>query len=61
MDAEVITIEGLGTPENPHLIQEAFVLAGSRPVRFCTPGMIMAAKAFWTEIRTLRRRPSKRP
>ncbi|MDD5704202.1 MAG: 2Fe-2S iron-sulfur cluster-binding protein, partial [Dehalococcoidales bacterium] len=24
--AQVITIEGLGTPENPHLIQEAFVL-----------------------------------
>ena len=27
--ADVITVEGLGTPENPHLIQEAFVLAGA--------------------------------
>ena len=27
--ADVITIEGLGSPENPHLIQEAFVLAGA--------------------------------
>lgn len=44
--AEVLTIEGLGTPENPHLIQEAFVLAGAIQCGFCTPGMIMAAKAL---------------
>ena len=35
--AEVITIEGLGTPQNPHLIQEAFVLSGGDPVRFLHP------------------------
>ena len=44
--AEVITIEGLGTPDNPHLIQEAFVLAGAVQCGFCTPGMIMAAKVL---------------
>ena len=44
--ADVITVEGLGTPENPHLIQEAFVLAGAVQCGFCTPGMIMAAKAL---------------
>jgi aldehyde oxidoreductase len=44
--AEVISIEGLGTPRNPHLIQEAFVLAGAVQCGFCTPGMIMAAKAL---------------
>lgn len=44
--AEVITVEGLGTPDNPHLIQEAFVLAGAVQCGFCTPGMIMAAKAL---------------
>src|SRR4030042_5151064 len=27
--ANVITVVGLGTPDNPHLIQEAFVLAGA--------------------------------
>ncbi len=42
--ATVLTIEGLGTPDNPHLIQEAFVLAGAIQCGFCTPGMILAAK-----------------
>ena len=44
--AEVITVEGLGTPDNPHLIQEAFVLTGAIQCGFCTPGMIMATKAL---------------
>ncbi|MBU1277006.1 MAG: molybdopterin-dependent oxidoreductase [Proteobacteria bacterium] len=44
--SEVITVEGLGTPDNPHLIQEAFVLAGAVQCGFCTPGMIMAAKGL---------------
>ena len=44
--AEVITIEGLGTPENPHLIQEAYALSGAIQCGFCTPGMIMATKAL---------------
>ncbi|SFG29763.1 aldehyde oxidoreductase [Desulfotomaculum arcticum] len=44
--AEVITVEGLGTPENPHLIQEAMVLAGAVQCGFCTPGIIMSAKAL---------------
>jgi aldehyde oxidoreductase len=44
--ADVITVEGLGTPDNPHLIQEAFVLAGAIQCGFCTPGMIMSTKAL---------------
>ena len=47
--AEVLTIEGLGAPENPHPIQEAFSLAGAIQCGFCTPGMIMAAKALLDE------------
>jgi aldehyde oxidoreductase len=44
--SQVITVEGLGTPENPHLIQEAFVLSGAIQCGFCTPGMIMATKVL---------------
>ena len=44
--ADVITIEGLGTPDNPHLIQEAFVLSGAIQCGFCTPGMIMTTKVL---------------
>jgi aldehyde oxidoreductase len=45
----VITIEGLGTPQNPHLIQEAFVLSGAIQCGYCTPAMIMATKALLAE------------
>jgi len=44
--AEVITVEGLGTPDNPHLIQEAFVLSGAIQCGYCTPGLIMATKVL---------------
>jgi len=44
--ADIISIEGLGTPANPHLIQEAFALSGAIQCGYCTPGMIMAAKAL---------------
>jgi aldehyde oxidoreductase len=44
--AEIITVEGLGTPDNPHLIQEAFVLTDAIQCGYCTPGFIMAAKVL---------------
>lgn len=42
----VETIEGIGTAEHPHPLQQAFVNAGAIQCGFCTPGMIMAAKAL---------------
>lgn len=42
----VETIEGLGSPDQPHPLQQAFVDAGAIQCGFCTPGMIMAAKAL---------------
>ena len=47
--ARVVTVEGLGTPENPHLIQEAYALSGAIQCGFCTPGMIMATKVLLDE------------
>ena len=43
---EVTTIEGIGTPEQPHPLQQAFVEAGAIQCGFCTPGMILSAKAL---------------
>lgn len=42
----VETIEGLGTPDKPHPLQQAFIDAGAVQCGFCTPGMILAAKAL---------------
>ncbi len=44
--ARITTVEGIGTPENPHIIQKAFAYAGAIQCGFCTPGMVVAAKAL---------------
>ena len=43
---EIITIEGLAKDGNLHPLQQAFVEHGAIQCGFCTPGMIMAAKAL---------------
>ncbi len=48
----VQTVEALGDPSRPHALQRAFVEAGAVQCGFCTPGMLLAAKAL------LDRRPS---
>jgi nicotinate dehydrogenase subunit B len=43
---EITTLEGLGTPENLHPLQRAFMEEHAAQCGFCVPGMIMAAKAL---------------
>ena len=44
--ADVQTIESLGTADQLHPLQQAFVDADAVQCGFCTPGMILAAKAL---------------
>ena len=46
---QVTTIEGLARGEKLHPIQQAFVDEGGLQCGFCTPGMIMSAKAMLDE------------
>ena len=41
----VTTIEGLGTPERPHPLQAALIEEQAVQCGYCTPGIVMAAKA----------------
>jgi carbon-monoxide dehydrogenase small subunit len=45
----VETVEGLGTPEALHPIQEAFVHGHGVQCGFCTPGLLMSTKALLAE------------
>ncbi len=44
--SEILTIEGLATVEDLHPLQKSFVEMGAIQCGFCTPGMILVAKAL---------------
>ena len=46
---EVTTLEGLGTPDKPQPIQQAFIDEGAAQCGFCLNGVILTAKAVLDE------------
>ena len=42
----VLTIEGLGTPEAPHPLQQAFLDEQAGQCGYCLPGILITAKAL---------------
>src|SRR3954452_10400304 len=49
--AQVTTIEGLGTPQQPHAMQAAFVRHDGYQCGYCTPGQICSSVAMLDEIK----------
>jgi nicotinate dehydrogenase subunit A len=49
IDAEVTTLEGLGTIDKPHPMQQAFIDEQAAQCGFCLSGVILTAKAFLDE------------
>lgn len=48
-DAEITTLEGLGSPEQPHPLQRMFIEEQAAQCGFCLSGVILTAKAFLDE------------
>jgi nicotinate dehydrogenase subunit A len=45
-DAEIVTLEGIGTAEAPHPLQQAFIDEQAEQCGYCINGMIMQAAAL---------------
>jgi len=45
-ETAITTLEGLGTPEHPHPIQQAFIDEQAAQCGFCLSGVILTAKAL---------------
>ncbi len=47
--AEIVTLEGLGAPDRPHPIQQAFIDENAAQCGYCLSGVILTAKSFLDE------------
>ena len=45
-NSEITTLDGLGTPAQPHPIQQAFIDEQAAQCGFCLSGVVLTAKAF---------------
>ena len=43
---KIETLEGISTPEHPHPVSKAFVNNDAQQCGYCTPGFVVASKAF---------------
>ena len=57
---EITTLDGLGTIEKPHPIQQAFIEEQAAQCGFCLSGVILTAKAFVDKNPGATRRESSR-
>ena len=46
---QIVTAEGLGSPDKLHPVQKAFVENDAQQCGFCTPGFVVACQAFLKE------------
>jgi nicotinate dehydrogenase subunit A len=52
---DIVTVEGLGSPERPHPLQSAFIAEQAMQCGYCIPGILISAAAL------LRRNPDPSP
>ena len=57
---EVVTAEGLGTPDALHPVQREMAVRGGSQCGYCTPGFVCSMAAEFYRRRAGRRRPRKR-
>ena len=48
-EVEIVTVEGIGTQDDLHHVQFAWMIHGAAQCGFCTPGFIVSAKALLDE------------
>jgi nicotinate dehydrogenase subunit A len=48
---QITTIEGLGTADSPHPLQEAFIEEQAIQCGYCAPGMIITAQGLLNRVR----------